>query len=63
VCFLVNGYFVTVLYYPFFWINLAFTVALGAVAQRAYGRPVAAAGGRTKHSNLGPNRRQPVPTP
>jgi len=26
--FLVSGYFVTVLYYPFFWINLAFTVAL-----------------------------------
>lgn len=26
--FLVSGSFVTVLYYPFFWINLAFTVAL-----------------------------------
>jgi hypothetical protein len=26
--FLVGGYFVTVLYYPFFWINLAMTVAL-----------------------------------
>jgi putative inorganic carbon (hco3(-)) transporter len=26
--FMVTGYFVTVLYYPFFWINLAMTVAL-----------------------------------
>ncbi|CAN5607190.1 hypothetical protein BH23GEM9_BH23GEM9_23140 [soil metagenome] len=26
--FAVSGYFVTVLYYPFFWINLAFTAAL-----------------------------------
>jgi putative inorganic carbon (hco3(-)) transporter len=26
--FLVTGYFITVLYYPFFWINLAMTVAL-----------------------------------
>jgi O-antigen ligase len=26
--FLVSGFFVTVLYYPFFWINLAMTVAL-----------------------------------
>jgi putative inorganic carbon (hco3(-)) transporter len=26
--FAVSGYFVTVLYYPFFWINLSFTVAL-----------------------------------
>lgn len=26
--FLVSGMFVTILYYPFFWINLAFTVAL-----------------------------------
>jgi len=26
--YLVSGFFVTVLYYPFFWINLAMTVAL-----------------------------------
>ena len=34
VSFLVGGYFVTVLYYPFFWINLAFTVALSAIVRR-----------------------------
>ena len=28
VAYLVAGFFVTVLYYPFFWINLAFTVSL-----------------------------------
>lgn len=34
--FLASGFFVTVLYYPFFWINLAFTVALRqAVKHRA----------------------------
>jgi len=30
--FLASGFFVTVLYYPFFWINLAMTVALHAAA-------------------------------
>jgi putative inorganic carbon (hco3(-)) transporter len=30
--FLGSGFFVTVLYYPFFWFNLAFTVALHAAA-------------------------------
>lgn len=30
--FLASGFFVTVLYYPFFWINLAMTVALNATA-------------------------------
>jgi hypothetical protein len=30
VSYLVAGFFVTVLYYPFFWINLALTVALSA---------------------------------
>jgi len=42
ISYLVCGFFVTVLYYPFFWINLAFTVALGAIAQRTRGRRVAA---------------------
>ncbi len=32
--FLASGFFVTVLYYPFFWINLSMTVALGEVARR-----------------------------
>jgi hypothetical protein len=32
--FLVGGFFVTVLYYPFFWINLAMTVALYNVTSK-----------------------------
>jgi len=32
--YLVAGFFVTVLYYPFFWINLALTVALAGIAAR-----------------------------
>jgi O-antigen ligase len=32
--FLVSGFFVTVLYYPFFWINLGMTVALNQSARR-----------------------------
>jgi putative inorganic carbon (HCO3(-)) transporter len=31
--YLVSGFFVTVLYYPFFWINLAMTVALNNIAK------------------------------
>lgn len=33
--YLVSGFFVTVLYYPFFWINFAMTVALSGVAKSA----------------------------
>lgn len=33
--FVVSGFFVTVLYYPYFWINLAMTVALNNAARRA----------------------------
>jgi O-antigen ligase len=42
--YLVSGFFVTVLYYPFFWVNLAFTAALNVVARRqlAQNRPVTA---------------------
>jgi O-antigen ligase len=36
--FLVSGFFVTVLYYPFFWINFAMTVALNNAAMRAVAR-------------------------
>ena len=35
--FLVGGFFVTVLYYPFFWINLAMTVALYNVTRKQLG--------------------------
>ena len=33
--FIIAGQFVTVTYYPFFWVNLAFTVALGNIARKA----------------------------
>jgi O-antigen ligase len=33
--FLVSGFFVTVLYYPFFWISLAMTVALNTAVKRS----------------------------
>ena len=32
--YMVSGFFVTVLYYPYFWINLSMTVALNTVAKR-----------------------------
>jgi len=35
--YLVNGFFVTVLYYPFFWINLTMSVALSEVTRRCHG--------------------------
>lgn len=38
--YLVGGFFVTVLYYPFFWINLAMTVALHNVAARGQAKTV-----------------------
>jgi len=34
--FLVSGFFVTVLYYPFFWINLAMTVGLNNAAVKTF---------------------------
>jgi len=36
--FLVSGYFVTVLYYPYFWINLAMTVALNNIVRCEHSR-------------------------
>jgi O-antigen ligase len=39
--YLVSGFFVTVLYYPFFWVNLAMTVSLYRVARNEYGGLVA----------------------
>jgi putative inorganic carbon (hco3(-)) transporter len=41
VSYLVAGFFVTVLYYPFFWVNLAFTVALNSIARRQRAAPAA----------------------
>jgi putative inorganic carbon (HCO3(-)) transporter len=41
--FLVSGFFVTVLYYPFFWINLAMTVALNNAAVRTFAEGTRAA--------------------
>jgi probable O-glycosylation ligase (exosortase A-associated) len=39
--YLVAGLFVTVLYYPFFWVNLAMSVALSGVAASRLRRPAA----------------------
>jgi hypothetical protein len=36
--YLVSGFFVTVLYYPYFWINFAMTVALHRAAMEQWGR-------------------------
>lgn len=36
--YLVSGFFVTVLFYPFFWVNLSMIVALNNVARRKYGQ-------------------------
>ena len=38
ISYLVAGFFVTVLYYPFFWVNLALTVALHSIARQSVGR-------------------------
>jgi len=38
--YLVSGFFVTVLFYPYFWVNMAFTMALATVARRPIGAPV-----------------------
>lgn len=50
--FIVSGFFVTVLYYPYFWVQLAFTVALSNVVTKRNGasvrrrRPFGAYGGQ-----------------
>ncbi len=36
--YLVSGFFVTVLFYPFFWVNLAFVIALARVARKPAGQ-------------------------
>jgi putative inorganic carbon (HCO3(-)) transporter len=38
--YLVSGFFVTVLFYPYFWVNMAFTMALATVARRSVRAPV-----------------------
>lgn len=45
--YLTSGFFVTVLFYPYFWVNLAFTIALAKVVRKS-------ANGRT------PARRYPI---
>lgn len=40
--YMVSGFFVTVLFYPYFWVNLAFTIALANVAEKSVRQPVAA---------------------
>jgi O-antigen ligase len=44
--YMVAGFFVTVLYYPFLWVNLAMTVALHATARREFGGVAPPAGHR-----------------
>ncbi|GAB1342521.1 O-antigen ligase family protein [Gemmatimonas sp.] len=41
--YLVSGFFVTVLFYPYFWVNMAFTMALAAVARKRVGAPASRA--------------------
>lgn len=54
--FLGSGFFVTVLYYPYFWINLAMTVALHVCAVNK-AREARAGGGRS----AAPHPAEPVP--
>lgn len=61
VTYLVAGFFVTVLYYPFFWVNLAFTVALNGIAHeraaaRARGNAVVQRGPRGSSPRFAPAR-------
>src|SRR5690606_10412689 len=53
--FMGSGFFVTVLYYPYFWINLAMTVSLQIAAQHAHRRA------RAVGLPLGRTHRQPSP--
>ena len=50
--FVVTGFFVTVLYYPFFWISLAMTVALNNAAKRAAGNGALPANHRANLKSL-----------
>lgn len=57
--YLASGFFVTVLYYPFFWINLAFTMALYRYASsRQNSTPLGSAGHRSM-----PRRGRALPNP
>jgi putative inorganic carbon (HCO3(-)) transporter len=60
VSYLVCGYTVTVLYYPFFWINLAFTVALNAIAHRTCRQCAVTAGRNTLPMKRGAVQPQPA---
>jgi O-antigen ligase len=47
--FLTSGFFVTVLYYPFFWVNLALTASLHVVVRGQYRQRLAARNRRPLH--------------
>lgn len=55
--FLVSGFFVTVLYYPYFWINFAMTTALYKTARE---KGLGLAGVRSRTSRYAATRRRPV---
>jgi hypothetical protein len=65
--FLACGFFVTVLYYPFFWINFAMSVALHNSAVNAAGSDAPALRGLRRgikpKSQLPSGARQGVPLP
>jgi hypothetical protein len=52
--FMATGFFVTVLYYPFFWVNLAFTGALHEVTRRRYRKVRARSGGARMGQRVAP---------
>ena len=52
ISYLVCGFFVSVFYYPFFWINLAFTVALGGVARQESRKLLAVSAGGKKQGHV-----------
>lgn len=68
--YLVSGFFVTVLFYPYFWVNLAFTAALANVAESVVARASEGVPGaqraampRPPHHRRPPAVRAPYPVP
>ena len=51
-----SGFFITVLYYPYFWVNLAFTMGLASVARKGTGQKLSR---RNPHSMV--SRQSPAP--
>lgn len=56
--YMVSGFFVTVLYYPYMWMNLSFTVALNLVTQKM----IASVGATARPANA-PQNGRPVAAP